>query len=119
MNEKVKEALETLKQLDYYHLHSEGLKVIETALNKVEDYEIQNTIFKEHEKELIAEQHRLFDLAKEQEEALKIIIEKSVDIFQIKYWLKAEDYNDGFSEDHQLTQAEFDLVKKVVEKYGN
>lgn len=41
--------------------------IIESALK---DCTIQNTILKEHEKELIAEQHRLFDLAKEQETEL-------------------------------------------------
>lgn len=131
MNEKVKQAVERLRELDLYDLHSEDIKTIETALNKAEDYEIQNTIFKEPEKELIAEQHRLFDLAKEQENELKelkrfaeVVIKKQVRM----HWLKGsclERYNrdikynfEDYASDYMLTQAEFELVKKVVEKYG-
>ena len=75
---------------------------------------------KEHEKELIAEQHRLFDLAKEQEEALKIIVKKGVAVGmrELKE-VGLKEYNDFIgSKELELTQAEFDLVKKVVEKYG-
>ena len=79
---------------------------------------------KEHEKELIAEQHRLFDLAKEQENELKELREfaklvsrrtehyfqefvtRNIDQYVISetYFVKGED-------------KEFDLVKKVVSKY--
>ena len=75
---------------------------------------------KEHEKELIAEQHRLFDLAKEQEEALKIIVKKDVAVGMCELKeVGLKEYNDFIgSKELELTQAEFDLVKKVVEKYG-
>lgn len=75
---------------------------------------------KEHEKELIAEQHRLFDLAKEQEEALKIIVKKGVAVGMCELKeVGLKEYNDFIgSKELELTQAEFDLVKKVVEKYG-
>ena len=76
---------------------------------------------KEHEKELIAEQHRLFDLAKEQEEALKIIVKKGVAVGMCELKeVGLKEYNDFIgSKELELTQAEFDLVNKVVEKYGN
>ena len=84
---------------------------------------------KEHEKELIAEQHRLFDIAKEQENELnelrefaRIVSEKSVDMLILKQANKNIDYETSvfmpYSLNRKLTQAEFDLVKKVVEKYG-
>ncbi len=60
------------KQLTDYFLKCHA--IIESALKDCtiqnRDCTIQNTILKEHEKELIAEQHRLFDLAKEQEAEL-------------------------------------------------
>lgn len=59
------------KQLTDYFLKCHA--IIESALK---DCTIQNTILKEHEKELIAEQHRLFDLAKEQENELQKIKEQ-------------------------------------------
>ena len=71
---------------------------------------------KEHEKELIAEQHRLFDLAKEQENELNELKEfarlicSGADIYAhcIDFEYTTFDYDD----------KNFDLVKKVVEKYG-
>lgn len=109
-------------------LFGQDLKVIETALN---DYE-------EDKKELIAEQHRLFDLAKEQENELKelrefarIVVEKSVDIDILKSYIhcdklngkdfdynKYKTYNYAIFSKQKLKQTEFDLIKKVVEKYG-
>ena len=80
---------------------------------------------KEHEKELIAEQHRLFDLAKEQETELKelrefakIVSDKRIDMSLFRdYDLDIYEYNNDYVEDEfTLTQKEFDLVKKVVEK---
>lgn len=73
---------------------------------------------KEHEKELIAKQHRLFDIAKEQEEALNIIAEKRVDVSDLIHSADAKEYNDCRDRFWWLTQQEFDLVKRVVEKYG-
>lgn len=86
------------------------------------------TELKEHEKELIAEQHRLFDLAKEQENELKelrefarIVLTKGIDAPLIKEYpnITYVDYNmKSRFELGTYTKAEFDLVKKVVEKYG-
>lgn len=80
---------------------------------------------KEHEKELIAEQHRLFDLAKEQENELKelkefakLVSRRTEHYFQEfatrninQYVIKETYFVKG-------TDKEFDLVKEVVEKYG-
>lgn len=54
------------------------------------------------------------------EKALKIIVEKSVDMSCIKYCTDFLDYNIGlysFEDHRELTKEEFDLVKKVVDKY--
>lgn len=141
MNEKVKQALENVKNIKVgtmvlNDLFGQDLKVIETAL---EHYEIQNTILKEHEKELIAEQHRLFDLAKEQENELKelkeftrIVFNKNVFLWGMAYRKnEAKNYkptyeyyknNCGYFHSgykfELMTETEFELVKKVVEKYG-
>lgn len=81
---------------------------------------------KEHENELITEQHRLFDLAKEQEEVLKIVIAKVVDMSFLNICDNEKQYNAKVRikldfnnyDEYMLTQTEFDLIKKVVEKYG-
>ena len=136
MNEKVKQALDLQKAknlLDIVEVSMHdyakdnfttadniAIKGIREELAKAEDYEIQNKILKEHEKELIAEQHRLFDLAKEQEEALKIIVDKMIDMHDLMYVNFVKNYNNKthYCGVENLTEAEFDLVKKVVEKYG-
>ena len=64
--------------------------------------------------------------AKQEREALKIIIGKDINIPMLMTMfrhnkLTVENYNINCSlglEQYKLTQAEFDLVKKVVEKYG-
>lgn len=116
MNEKVKQALESLEKLiedisiDSGYSYPALYADIRTAL-----YD-----FEEDKKELIAEQHRLFDLAKEQEEALKLIVKKGVVVGMCELKeVGLKEYNDFIgSKELELTQAEFDLVKKVVEKYG-
>lgn len=164
MNEKVKQALENVKNIKVgtmvlNDLFGEDLKIFETALN---DYE-------EHEKELIAEQHRLFDLAKEQEkelkelkEALNVREDSNINLNEINIELRntrdslQKHLTEKTLELHNLTQEleelrefakyfttcsivhdndmwvgkryferdvcgdkKFDLVKRVVEKYGN
>jgi len=141
MNEKVKQALENLKTIRFYvgacsEQVCEYFKQIEKTLNDFDKYhESQQDLIKgkdeyiaklcndraelkEHENELIKEQNRLFDLCKEQEKALKIIVKKDVEITGIKYFKKIGDYNVGMDKDQLLTYQEFRLVKKVVEKYG-
>ena len=88
--EKAKESLETIKMFDNYGLLREHISTIENVLN---DYE-------EDKKELIAEQHRLFYLAKEQENELKelkefakIVATKGVDSLQAKSCKDDYDYN--------------------------
>lgn len=78
---------------------------------------------KEHEKELIAEQHRLFDLAKEQEiklnklEKFAKVISRSVEFNEFgstdAYYNTANVINKD-----TIVNEDVDLVKKVVEKYG-
>ena len=105
MNEKVKQAVENVKNIKVgtmvlNDLFGQDLKVIETAFN---DYE-------EDKEELIAEQHRLFDLAKEQANELNEL--RDFAIFVIDYLTENRItlyINDKDKED---------LVKKVVEKYG-
>lgn len=86
--------------------------------------------YEEDKAELIAGQHRLFDLAKKQETELnelrgfiKIILSKSY--WSNRFvWIKecetCEEYNSIFVEkaNSRLNDTDFDLVKKVVEKYG-
>ena len=116
MNEKVKQALGNVKNIKVgtmvlNDLFWEDLKVIETAFN---DYDIQNKILKEQEKELIKVQHELFDIAKDQEKALKIIAKTC------RCYLKEGTYKQiTFTiYDNGNNHEEFELVKKVVEKYG-
>lgn len=115
MNEKVKQALDNIAL---------GSNTLESQTKQFqEDYNLVVNALSEYEeekKELIAKQHRLFDLTKEQEEALKIIIEKRVDMSLFRdYDLDIYSYNTDYVEDEfRLTQREFDLVKKVVENYG-
>ena len=78
---------------------------------------------KEHEKELIAEQHRLFDLAKEQENELddlrkfaKLYIAEMVDVDCAKDCNTYDEYVSCYG--RELNEAQFNLVKKMVEKYG-
>lgn len=128
MNEKIKQAIEKIRELDLYDLHSEDFDNILGALNNMEELIkgkdeyiaklcCDRAELKEHEKELIAEQHRLFDLAKEQEEALKIISKKKVNIYYASILNNRKDYNISVASD-DLTQTEFDLVKKAVDEYG-
>ena len=63
----------------------------------------------------------------ESEKALNIICRKEVGFSQLYYSNNVEDYNNTLYfrfkpsayESMALTQAEFNLVKKVVEKYGS
>lgn len=64
---------------------------------------------KEHEKELIAKQHRLFDLAKEQENELKEFV-------KVLCKMKIVDSNHKI---YGINENDIALIKKVVEKYGN
>lgn len=104
MNEKVKQAFEILKEFlrmtdddenptnAFYH--EEELNVIETALN---DYE-------EHEKELIAEQHRLFNLAKKQENELKELKKENRSLTKTIAQLTEADY-------YFITSMALDMLK--------
>lgn len=119
--------LEALKAIG--ELKENGVKINTTEEYKIVKNELNN--YEEDKKELIAEQHRLFDLAKEQEEALKIIVKKNVFIWGLLYRkYEIDDYKPTYEyyKNHYgyfhsgynpqiMTQAEFDLVKKVVEKY--
>lgn len=64
MNEKIKKALENLT-------YESGV-ICKNSLDTIEDYCNQA---EENEKELIAEQHRLFDLCKEQEKTIAQLTE--------------------------------------------
>ena len=185
MNNKIKQALENVKNIKVgtmvlNDLFGEDLKVIEKALEerkkllkwkdsqkdliKGKDEYIAKLCndraeLKEHEKELIAEQHRLFDLAKEQENEIKTLIAKNEEMstdrnkarnenFKLKEFMRivfeknvfiwgmayrkneVKDYKPTYEyyKNHcgyfhsgykfkLMTETEFDLVKKVVEKY--
>lgn len=125
MNEKVKQVLKDIqiffkqaeidkrydKQLTDHFLNCHN--IVENALKQAE----------ENEKELIAEQHRLFDLAKEQEnelnelkEFVKLVIGEFVDVDCAKDCDTYDEYVSCYG--RELTEAHFNLVKKVVEKYG-
>lgn len=107
--------LEALKAIG--ELKENGVKINTTEEYKIVETELTES--KEYEKELIAEQHRLFDLAKEQEEALKIIVEKNVIILWVKLSNSVEQYNNSRSvEEYHLTPKEFGLLKKVMKDYG-
>lgn len=114
MNEKAKQVLENIKNIKVgsmvlNDLFGGDLKIIETALN---DYE-------EEKKELVAEQHRLFDLAKEQENELKELKE-FVKIVATKVQAKGfkNDYWIDIGENNSLSKNEFELVRNVVDNYG-
>lgn len=115
MNEKVKLTEDYVKNL-----------LEKMPIEQRENYLIKCVVDAEENKvELIAEQHRLFDLAKEQEKELnelrefaRIAVEKSVSILSTKYYTNVDDYNLGLNKDQELNKAEYDFVKKVVEKYG-
>lgn len=127
MNEKVKQAFQTIKDnleeyeiaeddFNFRHIKTgkyiceEELSIVETALNQA----------KEQETEL----NELKDL----QEFARIIVDKDVEmpvlmtLFRHKK-LTLDNYNHNCMgcglEKYELTQEEFDLVKKVVEKYGN
>lgn len=113
MNEQVKQALENIKHYDSrVGLHEEDYNLIVDALN---DYE-------EDKKELIAEQHRLFELAKEQENELKELKEfvktiiSHTNINRLTLIGENEITISYFSE--KWHTKDFDLIKKVVERYG-
>ena len=118
MNEKTKQALENIKSLKNVEiLFPKSIKIVETALN---DYDMQNKILKEHVKELIKEQNRLFDIAKENDKAMEIIAKNLIDIHDIVVYSTFSAFNQhrtlrGLT---TITQNEFDFVMKVVEKYG-
>lgn len=122
MKQEIKQALENVKNIKVgsmvlNDLFGEDLKVLENALN---DYELQNKLFKEDKKMIVKEYNRLFDLCKEQNEALKIIVGKKVNIYAIMQSCSHDDYHwymDSYESDF-INEEEYNLVKKVVEKYG-
>ena len=168
MNEKIKQALENFKcikeDLDYFQPkdlvctnREEQYKSVENALADFDRYhESQQDLIKgkdeyiaklccdraelkEHEKELIAEQHRLFDLAKEQENELKdlrefskIVVKKRVDVYSILMTVSCIEYNERISYYYPsladkkylkkllLTEEEWQFLKKLMrkEEYG-
>ena len=58
----------------------------------------------------------MLDKIKEQEKVLKIIIKKNVMIYALKVSKTVDDYNDFVSTDEQLTEEEFDILKRYVEQ---
>ena len=58
----------------------------------------------------------MLDKIKEQEKVLKIIIKKNVMIYALKVSKTVDDYNDFVSTDEQLTQEEFDTLKRYCEQ---
>ena len=113
MNEETKKALGHLKNLNQglkvSQIYYEAVSTIENALN---DYEIQNKILKENNKELIKEQNRLFDIAKEQENELNDLRE----FVKVLCKMKIVDTNHKI---YGINENDIALIKKVVEKYGN
>lgn len=104
MNEKIKKALEQIKGI----------------LN-------EELTFKEDVKGLIEPVETALNQAEEKEKALNIICTKYVGLSYLYYSENVEDYNNtlpfrfkpSVQESVALTKEEFDLLKKVVKKYGN
>ena len=95
MNEKVKQTQYEVKPARRYLRKGEisiTQKSLDEAVGLVQDKDKYIAELKEHEKELIAEQHRLFDLAKEQENDLALL------------WRPIEEY---FKEPHDWVLVQF------------
>jgi hypothetical protein len=95
--------LEALKVIG--ELKENGVKI-----NTTEEFEE----LKEYISELIEEQHRLFDLCKEQEKALKIICGKIIAITSDDFF----DETIGFRTNKVLEEGEFEIIKRAVQDYG-
>jgi hypothetical protein len=123
MSEQIKKALKEIDELRKYLKKGERFinfqidrDNIRRYLKRIERNLKSDSIETEkNETELIKEQHELFDIAKESENVVKIIIEKDVDFSLLHSSNTVEDYNAGLWTYFRLTQSEFDLVKKVVE----
>lgn len=113
MNEKVKAFLEIVDLPTKSHLlnidDKQTLAEYRILRTQVED--IFNN-YEESKKELIAEQHRLFDLAKEQETELNELKE----FVKVLCKMKIVDSNHKI---YGINETDIELIKKVVEKYGN
>ena len=129
-NRSLTKAIAQLTEVDYYFITSMVLDTLKTnsnfALMYVDDiFCLVDT--KENSFEVIddyaidtenignSKYQELDDLR----EFARIVVEKSVDIICLKYCTNVNDYNVGFDKDQELDKTEFDLVKKVVEKYEN
>lgn len=87
------------------------------ALKKCENSLAENSWLKYRRKDIEIVKKALIQ-ANELLKTFKIIVEKDVDITCIKYFKEVSDYNVGMDKEQRLTQQEFRLTKKVVEKYG-
>ena len=128
MNEEIKKALDLLEHIRKSTLETDidemgGLvwtdeSCFENEINKIKDTLNQA---EENEKELIAEQHRLFDLAKEHEKELTELRE-FVRIMASRRLINPRLKDSAvmfYDVEKRHSETEFDLVKWVVEKYGN
>lgn len=96
------EALQDLSKLVFIHGGVEQYKIIETALK---EYEGAKSHIEALHKERIDNELKL--------KALEIIVKKNVNINYLQT-CRFEDYNNLVEIEEQLTQEEYDLLKKVL-----
>lgn len=88
-------------------------KIIENALKTFDEY--MKISEEEHEKLMILESKGIQEKSEKQEQVLKIIKEKWVDISRLEYAKKVEEYNEyNIYFKQELAQYEYDLLKEVL-----
>lgn len=132
----IEQALQRLEQIDNAE-PSEVLECLETLLDKFGQQiliaeklprnatEITNVLEYLNKTPQVVSIKQALIKAQEQEKVLSIIYEKNVDIFELKCCSSAKEYNDsirfkvGFIKNYELTQEEFDLLKRWAECQKN
>lgn len=137
-NTNPSEALESLFRIGHNHRkdyingkHKEDYKIVEQALLKLDFLEDAMdlpidcfSIFKNRNNdEVTIMRKEIYEEYQENEEILKIIFEKNVDIEMIKLYNNYEDYCRGkekysIRKTLWLTEKEFKLIKKYCDKKG-
>lgn len=108
---KPSQALECLKEIDSMQFH----RSIDTYVYEIKS-EISETQYLDNTNEFYTIKQALIK-AQEQEKVLNIIKEKDVDTFMLMLCDNVEQHNSGLKNkpNRQLTQEEFDLLKRWLE----
>ncbi len=118
------ERVSELQYIDHWESREKEIKTIENALLKAQEQDFNNkNIVIPFFNELIDlfetnDIDEMLDKIKEQEKVLEIIKNKDVDMYSLRRCKTVEEYNSKFAIDEyqELTQEEFDLLKRWCER---